>query len=142
MGKTYWFDCSKCGYRAKVSGCADRGVSFCVQTIYCRDCNELLDAITRVKVPDDTRARLLDRPFSWLRRKMAGSPQKTNVAPSFDTVLNRLAATGVRHFKWLRFKPQCPISSFHKVEPWTDPGKCPKCGAYLDRGALPYRIWD
>jgi hypothetical protein len=30
MGRSYWFECPKCGYRAKVSGRADRGLSFFV----------------------------------------------------------------------------------------------------------------
>ena len=53
MGRSYWFECVKCGYRAKVSGRADRGLNFFVQTILCRDCRELYDAITRVKIPDE-----------------------------------------------------------------------------------------
>ena len=54
MGRSYWFECPKCGYRAKVSGRADRGLSFFVQTILCRDCRELYDAVTRLRVPDES----------------------------------------------------------------------------------------
>ena len=142
MGKTHWFECSKCGYRAKVSGGADRGVAFFVQTIHCRDCKELHDAVTRIKVPDESPIQFLNRPFGWRRPRPLGAPAHRNVAPSFQSVLNRLPPTGIRRFKWVRFKPQCPVSIFHKVEPWTAPGKCPKCGVYLEQGALPYRIWD
>ena len=53
MGRSYWFECPKCGYRAKVSGRADRGLSFFVQTILCRDCRELYDAVIRLRVPDE-----------------------------------------------------------------------------------------
>jgi transcription elongation factor Elf1 len=50
MGRSYWFECARCGYRAKVSGRVDRGFNFFVQTIVCRDCKELYDAVTRIKV--------------------------------------------------------------------------------------------
>ena len=53
MGRSYWFECPKCGYRAKVSGRADQGLTFFVQTILCCDCRELYDAVTRLKVPDE-----------------------------------------------------------------------------------------
>ena len=53
MGRSYWFECPKCGYRARVSGRADQGLSFVVQTILCCDCRELYDAVTRLKVPDE-----------------------------------------------------------------------------------------
>src|SRR5215831_14184587 len=58
VGRSYWFECSKCGYRTKVAGRADRGLSFFVQTIVCRDCKELYDAVSRVKVPDESGLRL------------------------------------------------------------------------------------
>ncbi len=49
MGRSYWFECPKCGYRAQVSGRSDRGFTFCVQTVACRDCRELFDAVTAVR---------------------------------------------------------------------------------------------
>ena len=53
MGRSYWFECAKCGYRAKVSGRADRGITFFVHTILCRDCRELYDAVTRLRLADE-----------------------------------------------------------------------------------------
>src|ERR1700674_5874389 len=56
MGRSYWFECPRCGYRAKVSGRADRGFNFSVQSIVCRDCKELYDAVTRARIPDQSPA--------------------------------------------------------------------------------------
>lgn len=60
----------------------------------------------------------------------------------FQAVLNRLPPTGAKRFKWLAFKPQCPVSAMHWVRSWNDPDRCPKCGVYLEKNALPYRLWD
>jgi predicted RNA-binding Zn-ribbon protein involved in translation (DUF1610 family) len=141
MGRSYLYECPRCGYRARVSGRAENGVYFAVETVACRDCGELHDAVTRVKVPD------LEKEVHSL-----GSPARRSIflkqlkrpgnAPSFQAVLNRLPFKGAKRFKWLRFTPQCPVNAFHRVQVWRDPGQCPKCGAHLERGALPYRLWD
>ena len=52
MGRSYWFERSRCGYRAKVSGRADRGLHCVVQTILCRDCKELYDAVIRLRISE------------------------------------------------------------------------------------------
>ena len=49
MGRTYLFECSKCGYHARVAGGAAEGEHFAVQTIACADCRALHDAVTRFK---------------------------------------------------------------------------------------------
>ena len=122
MGRTCLFECPKCGYRVQVAGGADEGVRFSIQTIACSDCKALYDAITRIKVP--------------LRQKQnpAGN------APTFATVLNRLPLRGARF--WLKFKPACPVSPQHRIRLWRQPDKCPKCGTFLEAGALAFRIWD
>jgi hypothetical protein len=140
MGRSYWFECSKCGYRANVSGRADRGLGFCVQTILCRDCKELYDAVIRIRIPErfgapGDPAELRPAQFSNLSR----SPSR---APSFQAVLNRLPHTGVKRFRWLPFEIQCPVSPRHEVECWNEPDHCPRCGIYLEKAALPFRIWD
>jgi hypothetical protein len=139
MGRSYWFECPKCGYRAKVSGREDRGLIFFVQTILCLDCRELHDAVTRLRVPDD-RIGLGDLSrWHWARLK----PQRSfSAPPTFQVVLNWLPQTGVKQLKWLPFKLQCPISAMHRVRSWNDPDKCPRCGVYLEKSALPYRLWD
>ena len=45
MGRTYMFECEKCGYHAMVSGGLAEGLDFTAQTILCHECRELQDAI-------------------------------------------------------------------------------------------------
>jgi len=140
MGRSYWFECLKCGYRAKASGRADRGLSFCVQTILCRECKELYDAVTRLKVPDESGGLL-----SVGKLHKAGFPKaRPNITtpPTFQSALNRLPLAGVKRFRWLAFKLQCPVSAFHRVRGWNEPDRCPKCGVFLEKSALAYRLWD
>jgi hypothetical protein len=140
MGRSYWFECSKCGYRAKVSGGADRGLHFFVQTIACRDCRQLYDAVTRLRVPDESGVRSLLS--NWRQPALMFQSRGPRFPPNFDSVLNRLLYTGTRRFKWSSFKLQCPVSALHPVEIWNAPDKCPRCGFYLEQNALPYRIWE
>jgi hypothetical protein len=140
MGRSYWFECPKCGYRAKVSGRADRGLSFVVQTILCCDCRELYDAVTRLKVPDEWGGLGI---FGGLRQaRFSRAHRRITAPPAFQAVLNRLPLTGAKRFHWLPFKIQCPVSAIHRVRNWNDPDRCPKCGIYLEKSALPYRLWD
>jgi len=140
MGRTYLFECSRCGFRAKVSGRADKGFSFVVQTISCRDCKNLYDAVTRLKLPQPSLAERLGpaglRPANPFRQK------GMEAAPTFQAALNRLTIPGAARFKWLRFKIRCPVSSAHRIEVWNEPDPCPKCGMPLEKHPLPYRIWD
>lgn len=123
MGRTYLFECPKCGYRAHVSGGADEGEHFSVETIACADCRQLYDAVTKLK--------------AWSRLK-TGYALKT--PPKFAAVLNRLPPRGAR--PWLKFKPACPVSPLHRVRPWRRPDKCPQCGTFLEQNAIPFRLWD
>jgi hypothetical protein len=99
----------------------------------------LYDAVTRLRVPDD-QIRLGNLAgWRWARL----TPQRSfSAPPSFQAVLNRLPQTGVKRFKWLPFKLQCPVSAIHRVRGWKDPDKCPRCGVFLEQSALPYRLWD
>src|SRR5262245_13393902 len=115
VGRSYWFECSRCGYRAKVSGRADRGFNFAVQTIVCRDCRELLDAVTGLRVAEEYSWRLADRP---LAAGMGLNPQSRPKPPTFMAALNRLPAVGATRFRWLQFRPACPVSPRHRIEPW------------------------
>jgi len=123
-----------------VSGRADRGLGFFVQTILCRDCKELYDAITRLKVPDESGG--LRTPMGFDKGRFMKAPPAIAAPPSFHAVLNRLPPTGVKRFKWLPFKLLCPVSAVHRVRSWNDPDQCPKCGLFLEKSALPYRLWD
>ena len=138
MGRSYWFECPKCGYRAKVSGRTDRGVHLFVQTIVCQDCKELYDAVTKIRVPDDPKHGGFGRSDGKLRSLRDNLKQP----PSFLGALNRLSLMTGQKLKWIRFPAQCPVASFHRVKPWTDPDKCPRCGIFLEKNVLPYRIWE
>ena len=121
MGRSYLFECSKCGYRARVSGGADRGRHVVVQTILCADCKELYDAVIAFK-------------------PSAHWEFHPKTAPKFAALLNRLPPRGVR--QWIKWKPVCPVSSRHRIRLWKQPDKCPKCGTFLEPGAIPFRRWD
>jgi hypothetical protein len=138
MGKSYWFECGRCGYRAKVAGRAEEGLHLSVQTILCQDCRELYDAVTRLRMLDGGRLGAHDSLEGALI--MEATQQKR--APSFQWALNRLRYTGEKISDWLKFPLRCPVSSIHKIRVWNDPDKCPRCGVYLERAALAYRIWD
>lgn len=122
MGRTYMFECSRCGYRASVAGGADEGDHFTVQTIVCADCKALHDAVIRFRIPP----------------QLKDNPPLT--APKFAAVLSRLPPRGAR--LWLKFKPACPVSPLHRIRLWQRPGKCPKCGMFMERDGLPFRAWD
>ena len=135
MGRSYLFECSKCGYQASVSGGADTGFEFCVQTTACRDCRILFDSVVRLRVPDTG----LKIPADFQRTRIRkNEPQE---APTFEAALNRLPPMG-KKFKWLTFKLRCHVSPTHRVRAWNEPGKCPRCGNFMEKNSLPFRYWD
>lgn len=142
MGRSYYFECPKCSYRAAVAGRADGGVSFAVQTIVCRECKELHDAVVGLKTEEEAPLDKWRNVASARRSKATSRRWGGDAAPSFQAALSRLPLRGNRRFRWVAFKARCPVSPLHRVQIWNDPGKCPKCGAYLEKSALPYRIWD
>ena len=143
MGRSYLFECSRCGYRARVSGRADRGVEFFVQSIVCADCKELYDAVVKLRL---TRTLDLKTPGKW--GALMQPPQRGSGAagarqtPKFEAVVARLPKGGARLSTWVQYKLACPVSPFHRVQPWNDPSHCPRCGVYLEKSAVPYRVWD
>lgn len=139
MGRTYWFECSKCGYRAQVSGKPDRGLNVFVQTVACADCKALYDAVIRLRVPDEAKGIGLSFGLNGFKSSVR---QRNASPPTFQAALNRLLYKGVKHHKWLNFKPQCPVSQVHRVQIWSESDKCPRCGLHLDKNALPYRLWE
>lgn len=128
MGRTYLFICPKCEHRAPVSGGADEGEHFSVQTIHCEECRQLFDAVVKWKTP--VRAK-----------EDEAKPSETGEKkpPLFAQVLNRLPPRGAR--KWLKFKPACPVDPRHRICDWQNPGRCPRCGATMEQ-ALKFRVWD
>ena len=142
MGRTYLFECPHCGYSAKVSGGADKGLRFNNQTLLCQDCKQLYDVITAVKAPvkfpmTEPLIRKRLRPTSESR-----PPKLPKRPPLFAVALNSLLPAGSKHFKWMMFKPACPVSPLHRARAWRQPDRCPKCGVLMERNGLPYRLWD
>ncbi len=137
MGRTYLFECPKCGYRAKVAGGVERGVHFAVQTLLCHECKELHDAVTSMKNAMPGLAAMSGGPAKF---KVSHKPAST--APTFLAALNRLPPTGAKRLRWVHFKLACPVSARHRIREWRSPDQCPRCGCFLDRNAIPFRIWD
>ena len=137
MGKAYWFECGRCGYRAKVAGRAEEGLHVSVQTILCSDCREVYDAVTRLRILTDSHPAAHD---SLDQADLEENQSKR--APSFQWALNRLRYTGEKVSDWVKFPLRCPVSARHKIRLWTDPDKCPRCGVYLEKAALAFRVWE
>ena len=126
VGKTYQFECPQCHYRAKISGGADSGIHCEVQTVVCRDCRELMDVFTKV------------------RRREGGDEQikfPGFFRPEIPPVILREGKKGER-LVWQKCVVSCPLDSKHRVEVWNDPGRCPRCGNFLERNGFPFRRWD
>ena len=137
MGRTYLFECPRCHYRTAVAGGADRGFHCYVQTILCRDCKALFDVATRVRVPVETQGPATSR---WTNVIIRRNPVSDR--PSAVTWQNRLLFVGGTRSQWVVVKPRCPNSPVHRIEPWNEPGHCPRCSTQLERTVMAYRIWD
>lgn len=138
MGRTYLFECTRCGYRATVAGGDARGPHLSVQTIHCLDCRELYDTVTELKVPATAAniARWKLKPTTF----EIGSNDEP--PPTFATALNYLVVGSGKRFRWIQFKTVCPVSVRHRIQIWKQPGKCPKCGVFLDGSGTPFKVWD
>jgi hypothetical protein len=126
MGRTYHFECPQCHYHAKISGGADGGVHCEVQTVACRDCRELFDVFTR-------------------KREAADAPVKIKFPAFFGpeippVILRDKAKAPCRD--WRKFRLACPVGARHFVELWKDPGRCPRCGNFMEKNGLPFRLWE
>jgi len=122
MGKTYLFECGLCHYRVKISGGVDAGLDCDVQTVVCRDCKELFDAFTRV--------RRQSSPVGKFREAYPEIPPAA------------LAGSPARERDWQKPALACPLNPKHVVEAWKDPGRCPRCGNFLEKSGMPFRAWD
>ncbi|HYG23321.1 MAG TPA: hypothetical protein VEH04_11105 [Verrucomicrobiae bacterium] len=131
MGRSYVFECPKCTYKTVVSGGADAGVDCSVQTIHCGDCRKLYDAVIRLRVIQDGTS--LGAGVTPLRKRER--------PPVFDDVRQQLPKPAGGRFHWKIFPLRCPVSARHSVEVWSDPGKCPVCKSFLEKGGIPFRLW-
>ena len=138
MGRTYLFECAKCAYRVTVAGGCESGRQLAVQTIQCLDCRELHDAVTAVKLPAPgsnlKHWKLKPTPFA------PGPSEET--PPKFADALNFLALGNSKRCRWMNYKLACPVSSRHRIRIWQQPGKCPKCGVFLEGSGTPFKVWD
>jgi DNA-directed RNA polymerase subunit RPC12/RpoP len=130
MGKSYLFECEKCGYRVIAAGGLSEGNDLKVQTIHCRDCRSLQDCVValRTNAPPN-----LWQKFTWIREE---------VRPDLKTALNRLPLSPLQKRHWIEFAPACPVDESHRIEQWKTPGRCPKCKSFIEGRGLPYRVWD
>lgn len=145
MGRTFQFECPQCQYRATVSGGADHGVNCAVQTIVCHDCHRLFDVLTRLRQRADEVEPPPVPPKSVRTRLPAGAtipPVRLmeNQRGDFSSKPDESVATSI--WRWIELKPVCPVANFHRIEFWNVPGRCPRCGNYLEKNAFPYRLWD
>jgi hypothetical protein len=147
MGRTFHFECPHCQYRARVGGGADAGINCAVQTIVCLDCHQLFDVLTRLRLREDEEAAL-----SASAKTRSGHnllPGQVNIPP-FWLVENpwkvfapgRRASGSLPQRRWVEAGLACPVAGSHRVKPWNAPGRCPRCGNYLERNGLPYRLWE
>ena len=146
MGRAFQFECPQCQYRATVSGGADRGVNCAVQTIVCHDCHLLFDALTRVlrRADEVGSAPVQGKPVRALPPDGITIPPLRLVENPWSVFppLPRPSSPPVR-WLWAEVKPACPADDVHRIEFWNEPGRCPRCGNYLEKkSAFPWRLWD
>ena len=132
MGRTYLFECPLCQYRAKISGGADSGLHCAIQTVVCHDCRELFDVFTRQRQFADARENIKFPGFF-----------RPEIPPVIlqESSFNPHPAPP-RPLVWREFELTCPVEPKHVVEAWKDPGRCPRCGTFLEQNGLPFRLWD
>jgi hypothetical protein len=124
-----------------VAGGGSEGSWFSVQTIVCESCKELHDAVVTFKrpLPPLEEPNLISTLKNRSPLKRLAGPGR---APRLSTLLHQLPPGGATDYRWFKFAPACPVSTKHRVKEWRNPGKCPKCGWFLDCSPLPFRTWD
>jgi hypothetical protein len=132
VGKTYLFECSLCQYQARISGGADSGLHCKIQTVVCHDCHQLYDVFIRQRRRADAKDLVRFPGF-----------HRPEIPP---TILGQSSVTPVIQpsapLVWRESKLACPVDPKHSVEAWNDPGRCPRCGNFLERFGFPFRAWD
>ena len=138
VGRTFHLECPHCHYRTCSSGGVDEGVHCRIQTITCLDCRELFDVYTRIhrrEPPIITKPRFIEPPLipppMLVEKPVREFPGQPRLAMDEPPVL-----------RWEEVALACPRSKKHRIQPWNDPGRCPRCGVYLEKNGFPYRIWE
>ncbi|MGB1054453.1 MAG: hypothetical protein ACPHDL_01575 [Limisphaerales bacterium] len=154
VGRMYRFQCDRCGYRVDSIGGQLQGPGFELITIDCRHCRRLFDVLSKIELLRPISERVF-RPSTSLAWTLPPS-RWSQVEQHMGLVTGSL--TRKRDFRYrlkahtpLVKRPtqtiyqlviECPRKASHPVRKWQEPGRCPKCADYLQRGAMPYREWD
>ena len=134
MGRTFQFECPWCQYRAQLSGGADSGMHCDVQTIFCRDCRQLFDVFTRIQRRKPEKEAVATKRFRALRPEIPPVVLRNGSFHPLNHPLQPLV--------WEKIKLACPVNPKHSLEEWKDPGRCPRCGNFMEKVGWPFRLWD
>jgi hypothetical protein len=147
MGRCYAFTCPKCNFVAHVSGGEDGGMHCFTRTIHCLDCQDLFDVVTHLRQKRLGAFGLRkgvglvnQAPKSWLPLPLHTTC--SGLVRKRDVRLTGKVLPAGRFARWLEFHLQCPNGKRHRIQDWTAPGRCPRCGTFLDQTVVHYRIWD
>jgi len=128
-------DTGYCGPCGRLFECVRQTGTYYQSTAWpplCRECRQLYDVYLKV-------------------RRRAGAMAKVKFPgffrPEIPPVVLREStsrpATGqTPKLVWQKFTPMCPVDAKHKVEVWKEPGRCPRCGCFMEKGGFPFRSWD
>ena len=154
MGRCYLFTCSKCNYVARVAGQEDGGYNCWLATFVCRECRQLYDLATLVRLPAALALKTqagAGSTYSRFPRKVAAADLKEivpaqayfsgEIVPGQPQLPDAILPTRLDP-RWVQLQVQCPVARHHHLQSWRDPGRCPKCATYLDKSLVPFRIWD
>jgi hypothetical protein len=47
-----------------------------------------------------------------------------------------------RPLVWESYPLACPVEAKHFVTAWNDPGRCQRCGNFMEKTGAPFRRWD
>lgn len=143
MGRTFQYLCPHCQYQARISGGADSGMNCNVQTILCRECHALYDVFTRLrKRKDEAAVAAAQRTQRLMQTEIIIPPILLIEKTVYEFSEEPRPRKPVRATYWETFKPACPNSPTHRIDLWNDPGRCPRCGNFMERNGFPYRLWD
>ena len=126
MGRYFEFTCRACGYKAVVSGGDDMGLLCVTTTIVCYDCKELLDVPVSFE-PWDEENDLSNAPIVCPGRPPSSELKNDDEDEYGDEDEEE--------------DEEDYSNPTHKVERWSHPGKCPRCGDTLEAGDC-VLLWD
>jgi hypothetical protein len=147
MGRTFQFECPQCQYQARVGGGADAGINCVVQTIVCLDCRQLFDVFIRLRsregkeepAPVEVKAK---SGRNLLHARVNIPPFYLMENPWIAFALGRRSSDPPKERQWAEVKPVCPVAASHRIQFWKTPGRCPRCGNYLEKNGLHFRLWE